>query len=141
MKVTIVFGGKSQEIEVDPGTTVRGLVKLQSRNLDLPDKMVISYNGIAVSTDEKDDALVLAEDDTIECRSAEAVYGVGSVDISDMVGRKVGEIVRTYGAALNIPEDENLMISVFGKNKDMGYRVEPGDQIEFVKKNGRKLRP
>ena len=63
--------------------------------------------------------------------------GINRYPTQKAIGLRVGEVRRKYKEMLNIPSDAKALIS--GREVDEDYRLEPGDEVEFIKETGRSL--
>lgn len=134
MKVTMNYKDQTTEVDVAKDATVSDIVERYGQDLRLPKNPIVKLLEISVEPTDK-----LEEDSVVRFLAAEVVYGAHQIDISDMVGKKVGEVRKFYGEALNLPEDEKIIVEVNGKKKKFSYHIKEGDRVEFVKKTGRKL--
>lgn len=129
MKVTLNFQNQTQEVHVKKDSNIATLVEANRESLSLPEKFIAKIDDIPINGEHK-----FSEGELIELRVSEVVYGANSIDIGECVGRKVGEVFKEYGQALNLPEGEKLRAEVNGKKVHLSYKIQPGDRVEPVKK-------
>lgn len=135
IKVTVNFKDKGQGVEVQEGTMLSDVLNSVRDEMGIPDVVITKIKEIALGPD-----YVVKDGEEVFVSAAEITYGPNTVDASSFVGMKLGDALKEFGQALNIPTDDGKMeAEVDGKTKNLRYKIQPGDRIIIEKKKGKKL--